>query len=185
MKSAAKRSCPSRLIFRRRKNNSLRSRQNKRGYATPNAKSRRVDRDSAGAPHRHSMRRSSTLPWRGRVGSYEAQRNVRRGGVIFHHGDCPSRETVTPTRRSPDDAMHRRLRVDPPPPGEGKNRSALSPRSRAALPSVAASQRRHPSAHQRRSPAHIRSRAGRARPHRSRSPRPLPQRPCRDRAPAR
>ena len=31
-----------------------------------------------------------------------------------------SRETFTPPRRSPDDASHRRVRVDPPPPGEGK-----------------------------------------------------------------
>src|SRR6266404_3479377 len=42
-----------------------------------------------------------TLPWRGRVGSHEAKRNARRGGVtVSQLGYCSRRETFTPPRRS-------------------------------------------------------------------------------------
>jgi hypothetical protein len=67
-----------------------------------------------------------TLPWRGRVGSHRAKQDARRGGVtVFQLEHFWSGETVTPPAALPDDASRRRGRVDPPPPGEGKQDSAI------------------------------------------------------------
>src|SRR5579872_5756611 len=52
---------------------------------------------------------AQTLPWRGRVGSHEAERNVSRGGVV----KGVIRETLTPPR------LLIAFAIDPPPPGEG------------------------------------------------------------------
>src|SRR6476660_3004808 len=57
-----------------------------------------------------------TPPWRGRVGSHGAQRNVRRGGVIPQHEHGAKRRTATPplTRRPRE-----RASLVSTPPGEG------------------------------------------------------------------
>src|SRR6267378_8273003 len=67
-------------------------------------------------------RRYFTLPWRGRVGSHRAQRNVSRGGVISQLGQRLKRETVTPPRRSFQSRRpQERASLVSTPPGEGKD----------------------------------------------------------------
>src|SRR5882757_7538497 len=57
-----------------------------------------------------------TRPWRGRVGSHEAERNAKRGGVTGSpHAQCPWRDHPTSTS-----ILLRAMLVDPPPPGEDK-----------------------------------------------------------------
>src|SRR5664279_5162649 len=71
---------------------------------------------------------SLTLPWRGRVGSHEAKRNARLGGVtVSQLGHRSWRETVTPPRShrtmlriAERERPRERASLVSTPPGEGK-----------------------------------------------------------------